>query len=301
MLPGPLKISVVASALTTDPHRVARLSRRMGFAGLLLDAGWSALEIPALSATGRRELRRLFASESQELVGLGADIGPAGFGPGADVDRALDQLEPVMQAAAALSAPLVCLDLGPLPQRPPPPRPKPPINPDLLGAILMPASVAPPPPDATPNAADSAQIAQIQSALQELGSRADRLGVTLSLRCELSSLASLEAALNEANCPWFFVDLDPVALLRDQWTIDEAFSALGSRIRHVRARDALVGMDRRTRAAPIGGGATDWPRLLADLDSADFHGWFTIDPTDLPNRPQAAAAGLAALRSIASR
>jgi sugar phosphate isomerase/epimerase len=117
----------------------------------------------------------------------------------------------------------------------------------------------------------------------------------------LSSVASLEAALRGANCPWFGVDLDPVALLRDEWTLDETLSALGPLIRHVRARDALIGMDRRTRPAPIGAGATDWPRLLADLDSAGFHGWFTVDPTELPNRTDAASAGLAALRSIISR
>jgi len=301
MLRSTLKISVVASALTADPRQVARLARRTGFGGLLLDAGWSALKIAVLDSGGRRELRRLFAAESQQLVGLGADIGPAGLGPGADIDRALDQLEPVMEAAAALVAPLVCVDLGPLPRHVPAPRPKPPINPDLLGPILIPAPAASPPPDISPTPADIAQIAQIQSALEELGRRADRFSVTFALRSELSSLASLEAALRGANCPWFGVDLDPVALLRDEWTLDETLSALGPLIRHVRARDALIGMDRRTRPAPIGAGATDWPRLLADLDSAGFHGWFTVDPTELPNRTDAASAGLAALRSIISR
>ncbi|MDB5300253.1 MAG: hypothetical protein JWO87_1916, partial [Phycisphaerales bacterium] len=36
---------------------------------------------------------------------------------------------------------------------------------------------------------------------------------------------------------------------------------------------------------------TDWGSLLANLDAADYRGWITIDPTELPDRNAAAVAG----------
>src|SRR5206468_871975 len=101
---------------------------------------------------------------------------------------------------------------------------------------------------------DPAFVSQVSAALQELGSRADRYGVTVAVRSELASFASLDEALTAARCPWFGVDLDPVAILRDDWSADEVFSRLGPLIRHVRARDATLGADRRTQPAAIGRG-----------------------------------------------
>jgi sugar phosphate isomerase/epimerase len=141
-------------------------------------------------------------------------------------------------------------------------------------------------------------VAQVDAALAELGGRADRLGVTIAFRSDLASLAALERALSAAACPWFGIDLDPVALLRDEWTADEAFSRLGTLVRHVRGRDAVLGADRRTRPAVIGQGSTNWGELLADLDSAGYRGWITIDPLELPDRARAAGAGASYLRGV---
>src|SRR5438270_537776 len=97
-----LKFSVVAAALTDEPRRAASLSREAGFAGVLFDAYGSTLRLPDLSATGRREFLRILANESQQLVGLQGDLGPKGFGPGADVDRLIHGVEGAMEAARAL-------------------------------------------------------------------------------------------------------------------------------------------------------------------------------------------------------
>jgi sugar phosphate isomerase/epimerase len=143
---------------------------------------------------------------------------------------------------------------------------------------------------------DPTVLAHVDSALMELGARADRLGVTLAFRSELSSLAALERALASAACAWLGVDLDPVAMLHDRWDSDEVFSRLGSLIRHVRARDAVVGSDRRTQPAVIGRGSVNWGELLADLDASGYRGWITIDSMELPDRAGAAVAGLEVLR-----
>jgi sugar phosphate isomerase/epimerase len=293
-----MKIGIVASVLGGEVREAPRLARLRGFDGLLFDACSAQLSLPELSASGRRELLRLIGTENCQLLGLRADLGPLGLAPGADVDRALEHLERAMQVAAAMAAPMLCVDLGPLP--PPAQRqaPRPQIRPEDAGLIILPGPARPQPLVEPEPAAkvDPGFISQVDQALVELGRRADRYSVSIALRSDLSSLGALERALSAAGCPWFGVDLDPVAILRDEWVVDEVFSRLGAMIHHVRGRDATLGEARRTRPAIIGQGSTDWGNLLSSLDEAGYHGWLTLDPVDLTDRASAAVAGLAHLR-----
>jgi sugar phosphate isomerase/epimerase len=290
------RIAIVASALTDDPRQAPRIARTLGFAGLLYEAYSTALAIPDLSPSGRRDFRHLLSAENRQLVGLQCDLGPRGLGPGADVDRVIAQLGRAFEAAAATQAPLVCVDLGLLPPPPLQQKPKPRIRPEDAGIIIIPTPrQAAPAPDATdlpaiPPRVDPAFTAQVDAALRELGRVADRFGVTVAFRGELSSLAALERAILAAACPWFGVDLDPVAVLRDEWEMDGVFSRVGPLIRHVRGRDALRGADRRTKPTPVGAGNVNWAEVLSDLDQAGYHGWITIDPIELPDRTRAALA-----------
>jgi sugar phosphate isomerase/epimerase len=300
MNPQDLRIGVVAAALSTDARQAPRLARQLGIDGLLFDAYAPALSLPELSQTGRREFRQVLASESRQLVGLRADVGPKGLAPGVDVDRILSLLTKAMEAAAGLQAPLLCTDLGPLPTPPAEPKPVKKVTQDMAGLILLPnpveeSSPAPAAPT-TMSPADLALAAQVDAVLLELGARADRFGVTVALRSDLSPFAALERALTRAGCPWFGVDLDPVALLRDEWPVDEVLSRMGPLIRHVRGRDATKGAGGRTSPAVIGAGSTNWPELLSNLDASGYHGWITIDPMELPDRLGAATAGVKVLR-----
>jgi sugar phosphate isomerase/epimerase len=295
-----LRLSVVAHALSTDPRVAPRLARELGFAGVLFDAAAASLDLTALSGTGRREFRSVVAGQNQQLVGLRADLGGKGFGPGADVDRELERLEKAIDAARGLTAPLVSVDLGPLPEPERAAKPRPQVTQQQAGLILLPGSMdlpkTPEPPPLPPP--DPAFVSQVDAAMFELGRRADRYGVVLAMRAELASFAALERALRAADCPYFGVDLDPVAVLRDVWDIDEIFSRVGALVRHVRGRDATAGADRRTKPAPVGAGGTQWGQLLARLDEAGYHGWITLDPLELPDRIAGAVAGRKALESI---
>ena len=71
-------------------------------------------------------------------------------------------------------------------------------------------------------------------------------------------------------------------MLADEWNLDEIFSRVGSLIRHVRARDAILGGDRRTKPAAIGQGSVDWTGLISRLDHAGFRQWMTIVPMECP-------------------
>jgi sugar phosphate isomerase/epimerase len=295
-----IQVGVVAAALSTDPRDTPRRAREAGFAGLQFDSTSGALDLTSLSGSGRREFRRLLSSQDQQLVGLREDVGVRGFGPGADVDRQLNRLDQVMEAAAGLAAPLVCVDLGPLPPAPArTPRANSMVSPLEAGLILLPEpAAAPAPPEPEPSPPDPAFVSQVNGGMAELGRRADRYGVVLAFRSELASFASLRQVLRDANCPWFGVDLDPIAVLRDSWDLDEVFSALGPLIHHVRGRDAVAGADRRTRPAVVGSGSVSWESLVSNLAETGYRGWITLDPVDLPERPTAAVAGLKHLHAI---
>jgi sugar phosphate isomerase/epimerase len=300
---SPLNISVTSSALTSDPRVAPRLAREAGFGGLIYPALNSSLALPDLSATGKREFRHLLSAQQQQLVAIQFDLGSKGFGTGVDVDHLIVQFRRVLEAARDLGALCVCTDLGPLPRSEERLKPKPPISPRQAGLILLPPSVAEiegsaPPQPAPLTPVEQAFMAQVDSAMVEVCNLLDRYSVTLACSSSLSSFASLERTIAAARCPWLGVDLDPVAILRDGKDIDEIFSDIGGLIRHVRARDATRGADRRTVPSVVGGGSTDWHQLLNNLDSAGYQGWITIDPTELQDRTSAALAGLKTLRSL---
>src|SRR5688572_1027551 len=132
------KLGVVASAFSPDARTAPTLARKAGFDGLLFQARSDPLDIAELSMSGRREFARMLSAQNQQLVGLRHDLGPKGFAPGAAVDRELSWLERVLEAAAGLGAPLVCLDVGPLPVPLPSEPSKPAVTPDMAGLILLP-------------------------------------------------------------------------------------------------------------------------------------------------------------------
>ncbi|HEV8292118.1 MAG TPA: TIM barrel protein [Tepidisphaeraceae bacterium] len=298
------KFSVMAAALTDDLRNAPRLARSAGFSGIVFDAYSPRLNLAELSGSGKRDFRHLLSAQDQQLAALSVDIGAKGISLGADIDRVIARLDTAMETAIGLGTKLITVDLGPLPA-PPPQQPKPQkkINPDEAGLIILPPpsmgaveGAAPPEPISGPTDPDA--TGAIDAALYEIGQRADRYGVTNAFRSDLASFAALERAIKSASCPWFGVDLDPVAILRDAWPIDDIFSCLGGLIRHVRGRDAVRGADRRTRPAPIGRGSVNWGEFLAKLDEAGYQGWLTIDSLELQDRAAAAQAALEHLRKL---
>jgi len=292
-----LKLAVTALALSDDVRQTPRIARSLGFVGLQFDAFGRALDIPALPLSGRRDFRRMLSAQDQQLAGLRMDCGPKGLGIGADVDLVISRADNAMEAAAGLGSPLLCLEVGLLPEPQRVAAPRAPISQSAAGIILLPeptpAPVQPPTPPPDP-----ALVSQVDDALREIGRRADRYNVMVALRSDLSSFAAVDRAIRAADCPWIGLDFDPSLALRDDWALDEIFSRVGSWIRHVRARDAIAGTDRRTRPTVVGQGSVDWSAVLGNLDSADYRGWITVDPTDLVNRSAAAADARKFLESL---
>lgn len=283
-------------------------ARAGGFKAVQFDARSAGLDLTDFSQSGRREFRQILASNELQLIGLRSSAGPKGFAASADIDQAISRLDKVLEAAASLQAPLICLDLGPLPEPARTIKPKPRIDPAQAGLIILPTSssflddpakVHEPLEESRP--ADSAFESSVDAALTALGALADRYSVIVAMRSELASYAAIERALHAANCPWFGIDLDPAAVLRDRWGMEKVFDQLASQIRHVRGRDARAGHDRRTQPTPLGGGDTNWDELLALLSDAAYRGYVTVDPLELSDRPGAARAALEHLNSFSDR
>lgn len=240
-----MKLGVVASALSTDPHAAAARARALGFDGILFDAVTSALDVTALSQTGRREFAHMVRSQNLSLIGLSARTDSS------DMDRTVDRLGKLLPAARGLSTTLACVEL---------------VSP--LDQLFV----------------------------NELGRLADQHGVQLALMTPLMGFASVHELLSRASCPWLGVDLDPVAVLRDSWSESDVFTKLGSMIRHVRARDALIGENARTAPAVVGRGSVKWIEFQIRLDQAGYRGWVTVDPVDLPDRVAAASVAAQVLQ-----
>jgi sugar phosphate isomerase/epimerase len=288
------RIAVVAAAFSDDPRILPELARSAGFAGVLFDAIGPSLRFDELSATGRRDFGRHLAGHGIALVGLQCQLGRDGLGRGADVDRILSEMRRLMEAARDIASPLICLDLGPLPAAPKPAAAsKPTVTKESAGRIILPDIAAAPSeaPAGDQPSADPASDAQVLAALSEIGSLADRMRRVVAMRATQATIDSLGYWLARVSCPWFGVDLDPVALLGEPSDGQAAFSRIGPLVRHVRGRDAVRGAGQH-KSSIVGHGDVGWPRLLTLLDEAGYSGWITIDPMDLREREAGAIAGL---------
>jgi sugar phosphate isomerase/epimerase len=300
MLNTPYPLAIVAEALDFDPRLAAFAARKLGYDGMLFRARLRTLDLTELSGTGRREFLGVLRASNLSLTGLQFDLDDKGIGPSADLDQVLHRVNQLLETAAGLHAPVICIDLGPLPAPPAPPA-KPRVSPQQAGLILLPdfSDPAPRPAPLPPASAfDAPFAAAIDQAMREFGQLADKYKTVLAFRSDLSEFAALQRALSAANCPWFGVDFDPTAVLRDAWDSDETFSQLGSLIRHVRARDAVVGADRRTKPVVVGAGSINWAKVYAYLNDAGYHGPVTVDPIQLPDRHRASVAAASFLRAL---
>jgi sugar phosphate isomerase/epimerase len=297
-----VNFSVWAPAFGHDLRAALPTIRQAGFGGVQLDSSSAMLDLAGLSSSGRREVRHLIASQDLQLTSIRVDLGTAGLGVGNDVDKGLDRVDRLLNAAVELGGPVVCLELGRLPPVQRVAKPKPKVTQEMAGLLILPPSPESQPaePEETPvpTRIDPAVVSHWQQAMGQLGEIADRYGAVAALGSTLSSFAGLSGLLKSIDCPWFGVDLDPSHLLRDAWTLDELFDDVGPLVRHLRARDAVAGEDRRTKPAIIGRGDVPWRDLLAHLDDAGFSGAITIDPSELMDPRAGALAGLKQLLAV---
>ena len=297
-----MRLAALAHVLSDDLRTAIDQARAMHLEGVVLDLD----AFPALlerSRTAQREIAHVLSRAGQPPIGIDIRCDPAGFLPkGGDVEREIARVGQAIDVARGIACPLVLCDLGSLPPAPDErATPSPAITKAALGALILPEMPAAPRPTAPAIARDPAFEASVDYALRAIGVMADRAGCIVAFRASLGSFASLAAVVQRADCPFFGIDFDPVALLADTWSLDQTLSRLGSQLTHVRARDGRRGTTGRVMASEIGAGQIDWPALLAALQDSDYRGDLTIDPTELPTRRGTVARAASTLRQLLQR
>lgn len=289
-----MRLAVLAHALSTDLRSVPDRARAAGFDGLVIDP----LAFPAVldpSRTAQREIVHLLARAGQPLVGIDVRMGNDGLAK--DLDREVDRVQRAIDVARGLGGTTVLCDLGPLPPAPDESATKPAIAPAALGKLILPDPPAAPRAVVQSPPRDPAFEASVNAGLQAIADRANRAGCIIAFRASLGSFSSLAAALSRVDCPFFGIDLDPLSMLADAWTLDELFSRLGGSIRHVRGRDGLRGTTGRVVASELGTGHVVWTEVITALRDSDYRGAITLDPSELSIRSSdAVARGAARLR-----
>lgn len=241
----PIALSVSVNDLHADLKAALDRARRIGIRRVDASAVEGVLSPEELSRSGQRHLLRHLSDLGLTLGSLRGPASGAGFADGAAGERRLDATRKILDLAAQLAVPTVSITLG------------------------RPADV---PPDAG--------NARLREALAALADDADRMGVTLTIETAGVPTATLATLLNEINCPNLAACCDSGAMLMQGENPHQIGLLLPGRVRHVRARDAVVGTAEAAghETAP-GEGHLDPPSFLAGLAEAGFGGDLVLSRT----------------------
>ncbi|TWT78495.1 Xylose isomerase-like TIM barrel [Posidoniimonas polymericola] len=234
-----VRIGVVTSSLRR-PLRSALLSAsQSGADGVEVDL---RTELPTadLSESAVRQLRKLL-EDLRLTVGAAAFPTRRGFGDPRELDRRIAATQAAMAAARKLGARVVVLRLG------------------------------------EPPAADDPQRPLLEDSLQALSRHADHIGVRIALQASGDQLETLAGLLDTLPNHLLGVSLDPAGLIAEGVDIKQAFDAIGRRLSHVYAADAV--RDLSTRGAvpvELGRGSVEWPEALGRLEEHDYRDWLFV-------------------------
>jgi sugar phosphate isomerase/epimerase len=238
--PLALKIPTDPSRSPRDPIREAAI---LGLKGVVLDAA-GELAPDRLSDTGRRDLRNLLRSMELSLVAISLPTRRP-FDTIEQIEDRIGRADRAFDLAYQLGTSLVLLRVG-----------------------------------AVPAEAESFRRGPFETALRELGRRAEHRGVRLGIETGSESGADLAAFLSSIDVPSLGASIDPGALLSQGINPAQATRDLSELVVHAYARDASGLGPSGTN--PFGGGfapgVLDWEEFLGSLEEIGYRGFLTIWP-----------------------
>ncbi len=259
-------------------------SLRMPFKQALLTAGRlgaTAVEIDArtelrpeeVSATGLRQIRKMLADANVRVATVRFAT-RRGYHVAEELDRRVAATKAAMRMAYELRASYVVNSIGRVPGEP---------------------------SGETASATSGETWDRLVEVLGDLGDFGARTGAILIARTGTEdgpTLARLLAALEEGSIG---VDFDPAGLIESGFSVDEAVRALGSHVRHLRARDAV--RDRtegRGVEVQLGRGSADFPALLGALEDFAYRGVATIERNHADDPQREIAQAVAYLQELSA-
>lgn len=256
-----LKIGIQTRSLRQPLRRALQIASQVGADGVEIDAR-SELPPAEMSQTGLRQFQKLMAD-------LGLGVSAVAFPTRRGYDEPLELERRVMATQAAMKFA------------------------QTLGASVVVNRVG-----RVPTEESDARFMALVEVLRGIGAYGERVGARLSAQTGSESgadLARLLAALPEQSIG---VDLHPSGMIHHGQSPSEAVAALGDKILHVHACDAVRDFARgQVIDVELGRGAADLPELLGQLEEFNYRGWITIECTTA-NPIAEAENAVAFLRSL---
>jgi sugar phosphate isomerase/epimerase len=257
---SPIKIGLSLAALGLPFRRALAEAQKLGASGVELDAVGDFAP-PALSQTGRRELRHLLRSHDLELTALACPL-RRGLDVAENQQQRIDWIREVLSLSFDLGPRLAVVSAGAIPEK----------DDDPAGA-------------------------RVKEALTALGRDGDRVGASLALETGPASGGRLRQYLDGFDSGSLAACLNPGNLLIHGHDPQASARALEKRVLYAHATDARYA-GTRVHEVPLGHGDIDWLALLATLEEIAYRGWLVVHPPAGPNPLAAAAAAVRFLRRL---
>lgn len=255
------KIALQTRCLAQSLKQALHTASRLGYEGVQIDA---RQELPPaeLSDTGLRQLRKLLDDLNVRVASVAFPT-RRGFADPDDLQRRMEATMAAMRLASRLGAGVLVMAPGPLP------------------------------------AADTGERSTLLESLTALAAHGGRLGVLPALACPdavPAELADLVGALPEGLAG---VDVNPADLIGRGRAPREFVAALGSRIVHVYANDAVSGLGGSGATdVQLGRGLADFPELLGALEEFGYRGWLTVQRRNSTRTADDVADAIEYLRAL---
>jgi sugar phosphate isomerase/epimerase len=236
-----LRIGIQLASLKMPLRKAIETAAGLGANAVEIDAR-GEINPREFSATGRRQLRKLLEDFKLEVCAVGFRT-RRGYNVLEHLQERIEATKVAMDFAYGLGASVVINQVG-----------------------------------SVPEPTDTAEWNLLVEVLTDLGNYAQRAGAFLAAETGSESGPRLATLLDALPDGALMVNLDPGNLIVNGFSPLEAVHALGSRIAHVHAKDAVRDLAQgRGLEVPLGRGSTDFPSLLGTLEEYGYRGYFTIE------------------------
>ena len=257
-----VKIGVELASLGAPFKKALHMAAELGAEAVEIDAR-GEVNPRQLSRTGLRQLRKMLEDLRLRVSAVGLHT-RLGYDTTADLERRIAATQAAMEFAYAVGAPVVVNHVG-----------------------------------RVPTDRESPTWKLLVEVLSELGRQGHRTGALLAAETGTESGEDLERLLAELPEGAVGVDLHPANLIVNGFSPLEMVAAVGPRILHVHAGDAVRELA-AGRGSPVslGQGAADFPALLGALEEHDYRGYFTVTHRGVGDSADQIARAIRYLRDL---
>jgi len=239
-----------------DARASLKAAADMGADGVQLWNAGGELDPQALDRTARADLKNYLAQLGLTLSALCADFGGHGFATTEKLEWRIERTKEVVDLAVHLGTTVITTHIGLIPEDPKHPTWR-----------------------------------TMQTALEEVGSYAERKGCTLATETGPEAPELMARFLDTLKTRGVTVNYDPANLLMSGFDHIAGVHILARYIVHTHAKDGARDASGRPHETPLWQGQVDFPAHLAALKQVGYDGFLTIEREagDDPARDVAAA------------